>query len=167
MTVGLTTTTSGATSGLFKNNSGKASNVVATTFNDDLTIVPQKATVRVYDLAGTLGTLSLSTGGNLTAPGASPYVAETPGAVTLTLTSSTSAHLVDSLNVEVNQVYSVFVFDGQSTTTNSVTAGEPEGLPQTGYHPGPNPWLVVILLLAIGLVVGGGVFLWRRQRLAR
>jgi hypothetical protein len=133
-------------------------------FQDDNSVTPNHAKVRVYHLSDTLGPVQVNQGSNviaasLTFTNATGYNSYSPGSVPYSFQPTSGPAINDTLNVAANQVYSVFLMcNGQ--VTNTAATGIPTGLPQTGY--GQQPWLnaqLIRVLLIVGsvlLVIGLG-----------
>lgn len=127
-------------------------------FQDDNSVTPNHAKVRVYHLSDTLGPVQVNQGSNviaanLTFTNATGYNSYSPGSVAYSFQPTSGPAINDTLNVAANQVYSVFLMcNGQ--VTNTAATGIPTGLPQTGY--GQQPWLNAQLirdLLIAGLAL--------------
>lgn len=145
-------------------------------FQDDNSVTPNHAKVRVYHLSDTLGSVQVNQGSNviaanLTFTNATGYNSYSPGSVAYSFQPTSGPAINDTLNVAANQVYSVFLMcNGQ--VTNTAATGIPTGLPQTGY--GQQPWLnaqLIRVLLIVGsvlLVIGlgglGSYFVIGRRR---
>jgi hypothetical protein len=145
-------------------------------FQDDNSVTPNHAKVRVYHLSDTLGPVQVNQGSNviaasLTFTNATGYNSYSPGSVAYSFQPTSGPAINDTLNVAANQVYSVFLMcNGQ--VTNTAATGIPTGLPQTGY--GQQPWLnaqLIRVLLIVGsvlLVIGlgglGSYFIVGRRR---
>ncbi len=135
-------------------------------FQDDNSVTPNHAKVRVYHLSDTLGPVQVNHGAtvidsNLTFTNATGYSSYSPGSVTYSIQPTSGPALTDTLNVAANQVYSVFLMCNKQVS-NAAAVGVPTGLPQTGNGPQAHAWLtpqLVTILFIVGallLLVGLG-----------
>ncbi len=161
-------------------NSAKSVTPALIVFQDDNSVTPNQAKVRVYHLSDTLGAVQVNQGStviapNLAFPGATGYTTQSAGSVTYSIQPSSGPAITDTLNESANQVYSIFLMcNGQAT--NAAATGVPVALPQTGYA-GPATWLtpreVTILLLVGGIMLllglggfGSYMVITRRRNMA-
>ncbi len=131
---------------------------------DDVSVAPNEAKVRVYHFADTIGPIAVTSNGSnvvtsLTYGNASPYITEAPQTVVYGLTAISPPPALSTnltLNLAANQIYSVFLLcNGQ--VNEPETAGIPLALPQTGYGDNEPNWVLIAVVLGILPLIGGGI----------